>query len=168
VVPEALAGLPPPERTRLRVLHQARPEDLARAADAYAEARVEAECVTYVEDLPARMADAHLLIGRAGASTMAELTAMGRPAILVPFAAATDDHQTANARAFAAAGAGIVLPEPEFTPARLAGALLGFLASPEALEAAAAAARSLGVPEATSRLADLVEAEIGRHAKGLG
>ncbi len=161
VVPQALASLPPAERRRLAVLHQARPEDLARAAEAYRQAGITAECVTYLADLPVRMAEAHLLIARAGASTVAELTAMGRAAVLVPFAAATDDHQAANARPLEAAGAAVVLPEARFTPARLGGALRGFLASPEALARAAAAARALGVPDATCRLADLVEAEMG-------
>jgi UDP-N-acetylglucosamine--N-acetylmuramyl-(pentapeptide) pyrophosphoryl-undecaprenol N-acetylglucosamine transferase len=161
VVPEALARLPEAQRARLAVVHQARPEDLARADATYREAGIEAECLPYMADLPQRMAAAHLLIARAGASTLAELTAMGRPAILVPFAAATDDHQAANAAPFAAAGAGFVLPEADFTAARLAPLVAGFLASPEALSAAAAAAARLGQPGAVAALADLVEAEIG-------
>jgi UDP-N-acetylglucosamine--N-acetylmuramyl-(pentapeptide) pyrophosphoryl-undecaprenol N-acetylglucosamine transferase len=105
------------------------------------------------------------VISRAGASTMAELMAMGRPAILIPFAAATDDHQTANAAGYVAAGAGLMMTEAEATSARLAGSLLGFLRSPESLSAAAAAARSLGVPDAASRLADLVEHEVRALAR---
>jgi UDP-N-acetylglucosamine--N-acetylmuramyl-(pentapeptide) pyrophosphoryl-undecaprenol N-acetylglucosamine transferase len=162
IVPEALASLDAAERARLAVTHQARPEDLSAADAAYKAAGIAAECLPYMADLPARMEAAHLLIARSGASTMAELTAMGRPAILVPFAAATDDHQTANARGFTEAGAGILLPEPEFTPSRVAASVKGFLRSPEALHAAAAAAHGMGVPDAASRLADLVEARIER------
>jgi UDP-N-acetylglucosamine--N-acetylmuramyl-(pentapeptide) pyrophosphoryl-undecaprenol N-acetylglucosamine transferase len=162
VVPAALATLAPAERARLSVVHQARPEDLSAADAAYRAAGIAAECLPYMADLPERMAAAHLLIARSGASTMAELTAMGRPAILVPFAAATDDHQTANAKGFVEAGAGILLAEPEFTPGRVAASVRGFLASPEALHAAAAAAHGLGVPDAAERLADLVEARIDR------
>lgn len=161
VVPAALAGLGAPLRARLEVVHQARPEDLTRADACYAGAGIAAECLPYMADLPRRMAQAHLVIARAGASTLAELTAMGRPAILVPFAAATDDHQAANAAAFGAAGAGFVLAEAGFTPARLAALVEGFMTAPEALSAAAAAARALGQPDAVSRLADLVEAEMG-------
>lgn len=165
VVPEGLALLPPAERARLAVVHQARPEDLTAADAAYRAGGIAAECLPYMADLPARMAAAHLVISRAGASTLAELTAMGRPAILVPFAAATDDHQSANARAFGAAGAGRVLAEREFTPAVLAGSVEGFLRSPESLVAAAAAARRLGRPDAAGRLADLVLAEIGEAGR---
>ena len=91
---------------------------------------------------------------------MAELMAMGRPAILVPYKAATDDHQTANAAGFVAAGAGVLLPEDGTTAATLSGHLAGFMGSPEALAGAAAAARALGKPDAAERLADLVEKEV--------
>lgn len=161
VVPPGLGALPAADRARLAVVHQARPEDLPAADAAYRAAGIVAECLPYMPDLPARMAASHLVIARAGASTLAELTAMGRPAILVPFAAATDDHQSANARAFAAAGAGRLFAEDRFTPPALAGAVEGFLRSPESLVAAARAARALGRPDAAHRLADLVLAEIG-------
>ncbi|WP_448582091.1 undecaprenyldiphospho-muramoylpentapeptide beta-N-acetylglucosaminyltransferase [Thermaurantiacus sp.] len=160
VVPPALAALAAPDRARLDVVHQARPEDLSAADQVYRAAGIAAECLPYMADLPARMAASHLVIARAGASTLAELTTMGRPAILVPFAAATDDHQSANAHAFAKAGAGRVLREDQFTPAVLTGAVEGFLHSPESLAAAARAARGLGRPDAASRLADLVLAEV--------
>ncbi|MCS6986918.1 MAG: UDP-N-acetylglucosamine--N-acetylmuramyl-(pentapeptide) pyrophosphoryl-undecaprenol N-acetylglucosamine transferase [Sphingomonadaceae bacterium] len=165
LLPLALAGLAPAKRARLVVAHQARPEDLERAEAAYRAAGIAAECVPYWVDLPARMADAHLVVARAGASTLAELTAMGRPAILIPYPAATDDHQWANARPFAAAGAGVVVREADATPARVAGLIEGFLASPEALATAAAAARSLGVPDAARRLADLIEAQLEGAAR---
>lgn len=160
VVPEAVATLAPAERARLTVVQQCRVEDLSAVAQAYEQAGVAHECRSYLEDMPVRLATAHLIISRAGASTMAELTAVGRPAILIPFAAAADDHQTANAAGFVAAGAGMMLPEAVATPARLAGMIRGFLHAPESLESAAAAAKSLGVPDAAARLADLVEHEV--------
>lgn len=159
-VPLALAALPEAQRQRLQVVHQARAEDLSAAALAYKAAGIEAECLPYLADFPERLAAAHLVVARAGASTMAELTAAGRAAILIPFAAATDDHQTANAAAFVAAGAGFLLPEAQATAAKLSGLLAGFMDAPEALAAAAAAARGLGVPDAAARLADLVEQEV--------
>jgi UDP-N-acetylglucosamine--N-acetylmuramyl-(pentapeptide) pyrophosphoryl-undecaprenol N-acetylglucosamine transferase len=160
LVPEAVALLDARLRARLRIAQQCRAEDLSAVAAAYEAAGVEAECLPYMADLPARLAGAHLVVSRAGASTMAELMAAGRPAILLPFAAATDDHQTANARGFVAAGAGVLLPEAGASAATLAGHLKGFMAAPEALAAAAAAARALGVPDAAARLADLVEHEV--------
>lgn len=160
IVPEAVALLGEPERSRLRVTQQCRAEDLSAVAEAYARAGVQAECATYMADLPERMAASHLVIGRSGASTMAELTVLGRPAVLIPFAAATDDHQTANAAGYVQAGAGFVMPEQAASAATLAGELKGFMGSPEALAAAAAAARGLGIPDAAVRLADLVERQV--------
>lgn len=164
-VPAAVALLSAPQRARLVVTQQCRAEDLSAVAAAYAAAGVTHECLPYMADLPARMAASHLVVARAGASTVAELTAMGRPAVLVPFAAAMDDHQTANARGFAAAGAGFMIAEADLKPERLAGHLAGFMESPEALAGAAAAARASGKPDAAARLADLVEREVG-HAGG--
>jgi len=165
LVPEAVAQLPADMRTRVKVAQQCRSEDLSAVTAAYSAAGIDADCQTYMADLPQRLAAAHLVISRAGASTMAELMAMGRPAILIPFAAATDDHQSANAAGYVAAGAGLTMPEADATSARLAGSLLGFLHSPESLSAAAAAARALGVPDAASRLADLVEHEVRALAR---
>lgn len=160
LVPKAVAGLPEAVRRRLKVVQQCRPEDLSAVSVAYEAAGVEADCLPYLEDMPQRLARAHLVVSRAGASTMAELMAIGRPAILIPFAAATDDHQTANAAGYVASGAGMLLAEEGANPARLAGLLAGFMQSPEALQQAAEAARSLGVPDAAARLADLVEKEV--------
>lgn len=160
LVPAAVAALPEAERRRLKLVQQCRPEDLSAVDTTYKAAGVDAQCVTYMEDFPRQLAEAHLVVSRAGASTMAELMAMGRPAILIPFAAATDDHQTANAAGFVAAGAGFLLTEAGATAAKLTGLLMGFMDSPEALEQAANAARSLGVPDAAARLADLVEKEV--------
>ncbi|MFN3591604.1 MAG: glycosyltransferase, partial [Thermaurantiacus sp.] len=141
-----------------------RDEDLADVKAAYAKAGVAAECAIYMTDMPERMGAAHLVIARSGASTMAELGVIGRPAILVPFEAATDDHQAANAGPFVTAGAGLMLREAAFTPEALLARLSGFMASPEALAAAAAAARAAGMPDAAGRLADLVEARMERAA----
>ena len=160
LVPAAIAGLPADQRARLAVVQQCREEDLSAVVEAYRAADVTAECLPYMADLPQRLAAAHLVIARAGASTMAELTAMGRPALLIPYAAAADDHQAANARAFVEAGAGALLLEAEANPAKLRGMITGFLESPEALTAAADAARNLGHPDAAARLADLVEKEV--------
>lgn len=156
VVPEAVAALPATLRARLDVVHQGRDEDAAAMAAAYAQAGVQATIRAYFEDLPAEIAAAHLVVARAGASTVAELTVAGRPAILVPLPIAADDHQTDNARAMAGSGGAILIPQPQFTPDRLAAALTGWLADPDALATAAAAARTLGRPDAGARLADLV------------
>ncbi|MDP1908547.1 MAG: UDP-N-acetylglucosamine--N-acetylmuramyl-(pentapeptide) pyrophosphoryl-undecaprenol N-acetylglucosamine transferase, partial [Hyphomicrobium sp.] len=98
VVPEGLGLLTPSLRRRLQIVQQCRPEDIERVRARFAELGIPAELLTYIEDMPTKLADAHLVIGRAGASTVAELSVAGRPAILIPYAAATDDHQTANAR----------------------------------------------------------------------
>ena len=113
--------------------------------------------MTYIEDMPEKIADAHLVIGRAGASTVAELTAAGRPAILVPFAAATDDHQTANAREMVRAGGARAIQEATFTPEILARQIEALAMDPIALANAAARALSVGRPHAARDLADLVE-----------
>lgn len=160
LVPEAVALLSDTERSRLRVTQQCREEDLSAVSAAYAKAGVQAECQTYMADLPQRMAASHLVVSRAGASTMAELMVLGRPAVLIPFAAATDDHQTANAAGYVKAGAGFLMAEETASAATLAGELKGFMGSPEALSAAAAAARGLGIPDAAARLADLVEQQV--------
>ena len=119
---------------------------------------------TYIEDMPAKLADAHLVIGRAGASTIAELSAAGRPAILIPYAAATDDHQTANAREMVEAGGARAIREDLFTPERLARQIEAMAADPEGLDNAAARALTVGRPNAASDLADLVERVAGGAA----
>ena len=157
VVPEAVARLPEAVRGRLRVAHQARPEDAERAAAAYARAGIAAEVAPFFADIPDRLAEAQLVIARAGASTLAELTVVGRPSVLIPYAAAAGDHQSANARPLAEAGAAVVLPEAEATPDRLAADLSRLLAGPEPAAAMAAAALRAGRPDATERLAALVD-----------
>jgi UDP-N-acetylglucosamine--N-acetylmuramyl-(pentapeptide) pyrophosphoryl-undecaprenol N-acetylglucosamine transferase len=123
----------------------------------YAALNIPAELLTYIEDMPDRLAEAHLIIARAGASTIAELTAAGRPAILVPLPIATDDHQTVNAREMARAGGARMIPQDEFTPQVLAAQIEAVAGDPQALSNAAERALSVGRPHATRELADLVE-----------
>ena len=153
VVPPALAGLPTPLRELLRISQQVRPEDLATVASAYRGNGITADLSTFFDDVPARLARAHLAICRAGASTVAELAAIGRPALLIPYPHATDDHQTANARAFATAGGGWVMPQSSVTPDTLAFRLDRLLADKGALSTAAQRASSFGPPDSAQRLA---------------
>ena len=157
IVPAGLGMLAPSLRRRLQVVQQCRPEDIERVRAQYAELGIPAELITYIEDMPEKIADAHLIVGRAGASTVAELSAAGRPAILIPFAAATDDHQTANAREMVKAGGARAIQEPDFTPDVLARQIEALAMDPVALANAAARALSVGRPHAARDLADLVE-----------
>lgn len=157
VVPDGLGMLEPSLRHRLQVVHQCRPDDIERVRKQYAALGIPAELLTYIEDMPDKLADAHLVIGRAGASTIAELTAAGRPAILIPFPAATDDHQTANAREMVRAGGARSIRQEGFTPDVLARQIEAMAADPLALNNAAARALSVGRPHAARDLADLVE-----------
>ncbi|HEX5237852.1 MAG TPA: undecaprenyldiphospho-muramoylpentapeptide beta-N-acetylglucosaminyltransferase [Sphingomicrobium sp.] len=157
VVPAGLGMLAPSLRRRLQVVQQCRPEDIDRVRAQYAELGIPAELMTYIEDIADKIADAHLVIGRAGASTVAELTAAGRPAILIPFAAATDDHQTANAREMVQAGGARAIQESGFTPQVLARQIEALAMDPVALGNAAARSLSVGRPHAARDLADLVE-----------
>jgi UDP-N-acetylglucosamine--N-acetylmuramyl-(pentapeptide) pyrophosphoryl-undecaprenol N-acetylglucosamine transferase len=128
--------------------------------EAYAKLGIAAEVSAFFDDVPQRMAAAHLVVCRSGASTVAELTAAGRPAILIPFALAADDHQTANARFLSEAGGGWLIPERALTPESLAERLISLLAQPQALSRAALCARGVARVDAASRLADLAEAVI--------
>jgi UDP-N-acetylglucosamine--N-acetylmuramyl-(pentapeptide) pyrophosphoryl-undecaprenol N-acetylglucosamine transferase len=157
VVPEALLSLPQGLRARIDLSQQARPEDLDAVVAAYAAAGLNADVRRFFDDMPVRLGSAHLVIGRSGGSTTAELTVAGRPAILVPYAAAIADEQTANARNLVAGGAAWLLPEAEFTAAALADLVAKLAAEPALLVAAAAAARAMGEPAAAVKLADLVE-----------
>lgn len=165
-VPAALALLPEGLRRHIRVAQQARDEDATRVTAFYAENAIDAEIEPFFHDIPRRMSEAQLVISRAGASSIADLTVIGRPGILIPFAAAMDDHQTANARALADAGAAIVIPERLLTPDALAEQIETILTQPEGAEAMARAAVALGKPEAASTLADLVERLSQRPSKG--
>jgi UDP-N-acetylglucosamine--N-acetylmuramyl-(pentapeptide) pyrophosphoryl-undecaprenol N-acetylglucosamine transferase len=156
IVPPSLAALPTELRSRLRVSQQARPEDCERVAVQLRDAGIAAEVESFFRDVPARLTRAQLAICRAGASTIAELAAIGRPAILVPYPFAADDHQTANARAFAAAGAGWVMPQSELSAPRLAQILNERLTDPGGLVLAAGAARGFAPDNATEQLAAAV------------
>jgi UDP-N-acetylglucosamine--N-acetylmuramyl-(pentapeptide) pyrophosphoryl-undecaprenol N-acetylglucosamine transferase len=156
IVPPALAALPPALRAALRVSQQARPEDCERVAAQLKEAGIAAEVGSFFTDIPERLARAQFAICRSGASTISELAAIGRPALLIPYPHATDDHQTANARAFAAADAGWVVPQSQFSAAALTEVLSDKLADAAGLERAAAQARRFAPQDAADRLAALV------------
>ena len=164
VVPAGLGALEPSIRHRLQVAQQCRPDDVVTVRASYAALRIPAELMTYITDMPAKLSEAHLVIARAGASTIAELTAAGRPAILVPLPSATDDHQTANAREMAKAGGARMIAQDEFTPEMLARQIEALVHDPEALANAAARSLSVGRPNAASDLADLVERIAGGSA----
>ncbi|MGZ8312214.1 MAG: glycosyltransferase, partial [Allosphingosinicella sp.] len=162
VVPGGLALLPEHFRRRLQVTQQCRAEDIEQVRARYAELGVPADLATYFPDVPDRLGWSHLVIARAGASTIAELTAAGRPAILIPLPSATDDHQTANAREMARAGGARMIPQEKFTAIELAKQMQKLALDPDALANAAARARAVGRPDAARALADLVE-RTGRH-----
>jgi len=157
VVPDGLAMLQPALRTRLQVIQQCRPEDIDAVRQRYSSHGIPAELATYFEDMAERLADAHLFIGRAGASTIAELTAVGRPAILIPLPIATDDHQAANTREIVEAGGARAIRQARFTAVELAKQIQAMAQHPHSLANAAHAAWNCGYPNAASDLADLVE-----------
>ncbi len=157
VVPGAIAALPEDLRAALHVSHQARTEDAPRVAAAYAEAGVRADIQPFFSDIPARMADAQLIVSRAGASSVADISVIGRPSILVPLASAIRDEQTANAAALVAAKGAEMMAEDRFTPATLSARIAAILGDPARAQAMADAAHSQAIPDATTRLAALVE-----------
>ena len=157
VVPDGLAMLPPALRHRLQVTQQCRPEDIEAVRARYAGHQIPAELGTYFEDMASRLAETHLFIGRAGASTIAELTAVGRPAILVPLPIATDDHQAVNTREMVKAGGARAIRQTGFTPKELAKQIQAMALNPAALANAAHSAWNCGLPNAVKDLADLVE-----------
>jgi len=156
VVPPAIARLDAALRARLTILQQARDEDVERVKAAYAKIGLVAEVVSFITLLPMRIAAAHLIVSRSGASTVAELAAIGRPSILVPLPHALDQDQLANARVLQKAGGAILLRQDDFTPDRLAQEITTLAAAPDRLAAMAAAAKSAGAIDAAERLADLV------------
>ncbi len=161
VVPAAVASLPEGLRANLRVAHQARDEDAARAAEAYAAAGVRAEIAPFFADIPRRLSEAQLVISRAGASSVADISVIGRPSILIPYGAATGDHQTANARGLADAGAAVVIAETALDAGGLARHIAAILDDPKTAETMAQSALATGRPDATARLVALVEALAG-------
>ena len=157
VVPAAIGQLPTALRDQIKVEQQARAEDIARVTQAYADIDVRAEVAPFFDDIPKRFTEAQLVISRSGASTVADISAIGRPSILVPFAAATGDHQTANARGLVDANAAIMMPESRFTPAALAEQIATVLGSPEGAQKMAIAARGQGRMDAAQALGALVQ-----------
>jgi UDP-N-acetylglucosamine--N-acetylmuramyl-(pentapeptide) pyrophosphoryl-undecaprenol N-acetylglucosamine transferase len=164
IVPEAMALLPPELKARVKIVQQCRPEDIAAVTAEYRAAGIEAELSTFFNDVPARLAACHLAITRSGASTVAELGVAGRPAILVPYPFATDDHQTSNAEAFAQSGGAWVVSQRILTPKLLADRIAGLAARPDTLARAAEAARQEGRPAAADSFAELVISQIGTRA----
>jgi len=158
IVPPALAELPVATRRALRVVQQAREEDIARVQQGYAEAGIAVEVKPFFTDMAERIARAHLVICRAGASTVSELGVIGRPAILVPLAQSLEGDQMNNARQFVAAGGGWLMEQSQFTPERLTNLLLNLRYDDRGLERAAEGARQFGRPDAAIRLADLLQA----------
>ena len=157
IVPAALTRLPHDLKLRLSVVQQCRAEDLEAVKAIYANAEIRADLRPFFNDLPQRMAEAHLVIGRSGAGTVAELMAIGRPAILVPLPTAMDDHQTDNAAILSRAGAGWLVAQKTLTAESLAELLLQLFRDPAQLAARAEAAHKLAIPHAAENLADMVE-----------
>jgi UDP-N-acetylglucosamine--N-acetylmuramyl-(pentapeptide) pyrophosphoryl-undecaprenol N-acetylglucosamine transferase len=160
VVPAACALLPPEERKRMRVFHQARAEDMDSAARVYRDAQIQAEVAPFFSDMPDKLKSCHLFIGRSGASTVTELSAVGRPAVFVPLKHA-DMQQKHNAAEMVGAGAAWLIMQEDFTPRALAQKMREFLGNPAILADAARKALSCGRADAAQRLADLVERNMG-------
>lgn len=158
LVPEAIKQLPEELRARLVVAQQTRPESMNVARRTYVDANVDAEIAPFFRDMATRLKAAHLVIGRSGAGTVCEFAIAGRPSILVPLAIAIDDDQGQNARLLAEAGGAEIAREHQLTVDSLAGALEKLLSNPARLARMAAAARSVAIPDAAERLADVVEA----------
>ena len=156
VVPAAICRLPETLRRRLRVTQQVRGPELDTVSAAYRECGVDCDLKGFFDDMPERLAVAHLVISRAGASTVAELAAAGRPGLMVPYPSATDDHQTANAQHLVDAGGGWLMPQSTLTPEALAERLNSLLASPTLLARASRCAQSYAHPDAAENLADVV------------
>lgn len=157
VLPAALAALPPDLRGLIRIAHQARPEDIARVSAAYENAGIRAEVAPFFDDIPRRISEAQLVISRAGASSIADLTVIGRPAILIPYAAAAGDHQTANAQGLVQMGAAALLAESMATPKTLAREIERILRSADVAKAMVAASLAAARPDAARDLADLAQ-----------
>jgi UDP-N-acetylglucosamine--N-acetylmuramyl-(pentapeptide) pyrophosphoryl-undecaprenol N-acetylglucosamine transferase len=166
VVPAAIELVPMALRARLTVTQQARDEDMERVRAAYERFGLKVEIEPFFRDLPARIAASHLVICRSGASTVAELAAIGRPAILVPLPHALDQDQRANAAMLERAGGAILMDQVHFTPGRVAAEIDRLAATPGTLAGMAAAAKAQGVLDAADRLAGLVIQVAGLRARG--
>ena len=163
IVPEALGALSDDLRNRLNVAHQARPADHEMVVEAYNRFGISAIVQPFFDDVPERMAQAQLVISRSGASSVADIAAIGRPSILIPLAIAKRNEQEANARGLVEAGAAIMLKESEFSVESLSSTVASIMADDDLASQMAEAALSLGYPDAADRLADLVEEIAGRH-----
>lgn len=163
VVPKAIAALPQEIRQRIRIDQQCREVDIEPTRAAYQQMGVSADVSSFFSDIPARLASAHLVIARAGASTLAELMASGRPSIVVPLPTAMDNHQYFNANSLESSGSGWTMPQDGFTPEALSARLEAFIRLPGTLVRAAAAAREAGKENAAERLCALVQSVIKRH-----
>ncbi|SDX96302.1 UDP-N-acetylglucosamine--N-acetylmuramyl-(pentapeptide) pyrophosphoryl-undecaprenol N-acetylglucosamine transferase [Citreimonas salinaria] len=157
MVPPAVAALPPALLQHLRVSQQAREEDVDRVRDFYEARGIEADIRTFFDDVPARMSEAQLVIARSGASTVADLSVIGRPSVLIPYAAALRDEQSVNAQGLVDAGGAIRIPESQLSPETLADAILAVFDNPRGAEQMARAALGVGRPDAAAHLADLIE-----------
>ncbi|WP_428686876.1 undecaprenyldiphospho-muramoylpentapeptide beta-N-acetylglucosaminyltransferase [Roseibium sp.] len=157
LVPPAIEKLPADLRTRLCIVQQCRPEDMERVQQAYDGLGVKAECAPFFMDMPQRIAQAHLVVCRSGASSVSELSVLGRPSLLVPLPGAIDQDQAANARVLEKAGGAWPVRQADLDADRLAAELTRFMASPDILAQAAENAKSVAKPDAVKRLADLVE-----------
>jgi UDP-N-acetylglucosamine--N-acetylmuramyl-(pentapeptide) pyrophosphoryl-undecaprenol N-acetylglucosamine transferase len=161
IIPPALAALPAELRRRLHVAQQCREDGIASVRQLYEDAGIEADLASFFSDIPARLARAHLVIGRSGASTVAELSATGRPAIMIPYPHAIDNHQRENAARLCDAGGGWLVSQEDATPESLSALIRSLLEAPEKLRQAAECAARVGVTDAAERLADVVCALIG-------
>ena len=168
LVPEAIARLPEQIRKHVSVCQQARPEDAERVADFYAGQGMRADVQPFFDDIARRISEAQLVIARAGASSVADISVIGRPAILIPYPHATADHQSANAAPLAEAGAAVVLPEDGLSAERLSQAMAEILGDPERAATMAAAALAASRPDATERLVALVEDLAGQGGENHG
>jgi UDP-N-acetylglucosamine--N-acetylmuramyl-(pentapeptide) pyrophosphoryl-undecaprenol N-acetylglucosamine transferase len=157
VVPAGLGLLPVSLRRRLQVTQQCRPEDIEAVRAQYKALEIPADLATYIEDMPTKLGWSHLVVARAGASTIAELTVAGRPAILVPLPSAMDNHQYFNAREMAQTGGARAIDQSRFTPSELAKQMQKLAMEPDVLQNAAARARACGRPDAVKDMADLIE-----------
>lgn len=157
-VPAAICLLPNEVRSRLTVTQQARPEDKDSVIESYRKLGVQADVSPFFGDMAERIAGADLVISRSGASTVSELSVIGRPSVLVPYPHALDHDQAANAAALSAAGGASVIKQSELSPKKLSALLNDAMGDPERLDRTAAAAKAIGKPDAAQRLADLVEA----------
>ena len=166
IVPPAIAALPTHIRHYVRVSHQARDEDGVRVNAFYAEHGIHAEVEPFFRDIPRRMSEAQLVISRAGASSVADISVIGRPSILIPYAAAAGDHQTANAKGLAEAGAAIVIAENKLEVDMLSEQIATVLGDSAGAEKMAQAAHACAMPEAQITLADMVEALAGKGTSG--